>query len=298
MGVTEYQEELFKRALTSDAAPSPELNYQIKQKMEAQMHSNKRLRMILRPVLAVLMVLILSGSAYAAWRFLSPTDVANRVGTPALVEAFASQDAIQINETKSQNGYDVTLLGLVSGSGLGGMDETLEAGRTYAVVAIARQEGSANTGDLQDESFFVSPLIHGQQPWKFNIASMGGGYGAFVEDGVLYRMIDCDSMELFADRGLSLIVSSTDFYSIEAYDYDEQTGLVTPNPDFAGVNLLFDLPLDTAKADHNAAQAYLDTLWDTADDEEPVDEGEFSDEDPQIIINKDGSIETKKGSND
>lgn len=294
MKATGYQEELFKKALTSDAAPSAELNYQIKQKLEAHMHKNKRYRMILRPVLAVLMVLILSGSAYAAWKFLSPSDVANMTGNSALADAFASEDAVTINETKSQNGLDVTLLGLVSGSGLSGMDETLEECKTYAVVAFARQEGtSPDAGSLMDDTFFVSPLIHGEKPWQYNIASMGGGYGGFMEGDVYYRLIDCDNVEMFADRGLSLIVSSTPFYSIEAYDYDEKTGLVTPNAAFDGLNLVFDLPLDTSKADPAKAQAYLDTVWDTKDDGEPVEDGEFTSEDPQIIINKDGSVETK-----
>lgn len=295
MGLTEYQEGLFKKALASDAVPSPELNRRIKQKMEVQMHTNKRFRMILRPVLAVLMVLVLSGSAYAAWKILSPADVADKTGNSALAEAFASQDAVTVNETKSQNGYDVTLLGLVSGKGLSGMDETLDAGRTYAVVAIARQEGAAGGGSLMDEPFFVSPLIHGQQPWRFNIASMNGGYSAVEEDGVLYRLIDCDNMELFADRGLSLIVSSTGFYSTEAYDYDEKTGLVTPNAAFSGVNLVFDLPLDTAKADPAKAQAYLDSLWDTKGEGEPAGETESSPEDSEIIIHKDGTLETTGG---
>ncbi len=66
----------------------------------------------------------------------------------------------------------------------------------------------------------------------------------------MYRIIECDSLEMFADRGLTLIVSSTDFYSNEAFDYNEAAGTVSPNPDFDGVNLIFDLPLDTANADY------------------------------------------------
>ena len=42
-----------------------------------------------------------------------------------------------------------------------------------------------------------------------------------------------------------------------AFHYDEATGAITAEPDYAGVNLVFDLPLDAAKADPTAAQAFL-----------------------------------------
>ena len=100
--------------------------------------------------------------------------------------------------------------------------------KTYAVVAITKQEGSMP--DTSDEDYnstpFCIPVIHGQEPWLYNIAGMNGGYSAFVKDGIMYRLIECDSLEMFADRGLSLIVSSTTFYDINAYNYDEATGLL------------------------------------------------------------------------
>jgi hypothetical protein len=145
--------------------------------------------------------------------------------------------------------------------------------KTYAVVAIARQDDTmpaVSDAGYDGTPFFISPLIHGQKPWQFNAASMGGGYAACVKEGIMYRLIECDNIEMFADRGLSLIVSSTDFYSIEAFDYNEGTGLVTPKTDFDGVNVIFDLPLDVAHADYEKAQEYLDTLWD--DSTEPLEE--------------------------
>jgi len=255
---------LLKEALSSTEIPPPELVEKVKcfSKEEFDLKNTKRRTF---SVAAIIMALILvPTSVFAAWHFLSPAEVANRLESPALAQAFRSDDALLINETKSQKGYDVTFLGIVSGEGLTELDSTVDKAKSYAVVAIAKQEGSMpDTSDEDYDSvpFFVSPLIKGQEPWLYNIASMGGGYSTCVVDGVMYRIIECDSLEMFADRGLQLIVSSTDFYSTEAYNYDKASGLVTPNPDFDGVNLVFDLPLDPKKGDYEKAQQYLDSLW-------------------------------------
>ena len=78
-------------------------------------------------------------------------------------------------------------------------------------------------------------------------------------DGVRYLLVACDNVEIFADRDVVLCVSTgSPFYNTEAFHYDEATGAITAEPDYAGVNLVFDLPLDAAKADPTAAQAFLD----------------------------------------
>lgn len=51
------------------------------------------------------------------------------------------------------------------------------------------------------DPFFISPLIKGQEPWRANIATMNGGYADTVIDGIMYRLIACDQVEIFADRG-------------------------------------------------------------------------------------------------
>ena len=47
---------------------------------------------------------------------------------------------------------------------------------------------------------------------------------------------------------------------------DEATGLITEAKDFDGLNILFDLPLDPAKADPERAKQYIDSLWNDSDD--------------------------------
>ncbi|MDR2939409.1 MAG: DUF4179 domain-containing protein [Clostridiales bacterium] len=263
----EYTDALLKRALESSEGAGPELIKKIKFEDIKEGHKLKKLT-IRRPFSAVAAIIIactfIPATVFAAWYFLSPSQVAKNFEYPILAEAFESEGALIINETQSDNGYNISLLGIVSGKGLDGFAEEVDTDKTYAVVAIVKQ--GSNMPDTSDPDygatpFFVSPLIHGQKPWQFNIASMGGGYSAFVRDGVMYRLIDCDSIEMFADRGLTLIVSSTNFYSTDAFDYNEETGLVTPIPNFEGVNLMFSLPIDTSKANYEKAQKYLDSLW-------------------------------------
>jgi len=270
---------LLKKALSSTETPEVELIQKVKYKLikeEPILRKSTIRRSFSAAAVAVMAFVLISTTAFAAWYFLSPSEIADKLEYPILAEAFRSDDALLINETQSQNGYDVSFLGIVSGKELTELDETVNTAKSYAVVAIAKQESSmpdTSNDNYDSVPFFVSPLITGQEPWLYNIASMNGGYAACVVDGVMYRLIECDSLEMFADRGLALIVSSTTFYDVNAYTYDEATGLVTPNPDFDGVNMIFDLPLDSSKADYEKAQTYLDTLWNDKDTSN-IDPGE------------------------
>ncbi|HAB61689.1 MAG TPA: hypothetical protein DCE48_13520 [Lachnospiraceae bacterium] len=119
---------------------------------------------------------------------------------------------------------------------------------------------STSDENYGQEPFFVSPLIKGLKPWQYNIATMNGGYQDFVEDGIMYRLMECNNVEMFADRGIYLCVSDTTFYSVDAYDYDELTGEIAPNSEYAGINVLFDLPIDISKANREKADAYINEM--------------------------------------
>ncbi|SNS05618.1 hypothetical protein SAMN05446037_1003174 [Anaerovirgula multivorans] len=56
-------------------------------------------------------------------------------------------------------------------------------------------------------------------------------------------------------------ISSGAFYDTSAFDFNFQSGEISPNPDFHGVNVLFDLPLDKAKADPEKVQRFLDERY-------------------------------------
>lgn len=268
MKKSERFDQLLKQALSPTVEPSEALNMKIKN----QLRERDKMRPVFKKKLSValmtaIITLLMSITAFAAWRLLNPKQVVERFGDQKLADAFEDEGAIQINKSVVSGGYNFTLLGIVSGKGLSDFKSSaqdINPDRTYAVVAIAKIDGT-KMPDTKDEEygkvpFFVSPLIKGQKPWQFNIASMNGGYSECVIDGIMYRLIECDGVEMFADRGLYLGISTSNFYDINAFNYNEKTGEITPNKGYKGANALFDLPLDVKKADHEKAEKYLEEL--------------------------------------
>ncbi|AOT70625.1 DUF4179 domain-containing protein [Geosporobacter ferrireducens] len=259
---------LLKKTLSSAHAPDELLNQRtknlMKEKMVLKKTSKKSMsRMIL---IASMLTIAMSVTAFAIWNLLSADEFADHVQYPVLAEAFRSEGAIQINESVTSNGYKITLLGIVSGKGLTPLPDNadIEAEKSYAVVAIENLNGKmpdTSEAAYDDVPFFISPLVKGLIPWHINIATMSGGYSSSVIDGVMYRLIECDSIEMFADRGLYLAVSSSTFYDTEAFVFDFQTGEISPNPDYKGVNVLFDLPIDKTKADPQKSQQFLEDRY-------------------------------------
>lgn len=258
---------LLKQVLSVTKVPDDLLNQTIISKAKERNAMSKKRRMPMVAA-AALTILALSGTALAASRFLRTEKVAEKFEDYKLADAFKGKDAVSINKTVQSGQYDITLLGIVSGTEISDYiatgDEEILSDRTYAVVAIANTDGtpmpSTSDENYGQEPFFVSPLIKGLKPWQYNIATMNGGYQDFVEDGILYRLMECNNVEMFADRGIYLCVSDTTFYSVDAYDYDELTGEITPNSEYEGINVLFDLPIDISKANREKADAYISEM--------------------------------------
>lgn len=261
---------LLKKALSSTHAPDEELNQITKKRIKEKMVLKKTgKKPVFRLALTTAMLLVvMSGVALAVWHLLSADEYADHLGYPALADSFKSEGAVQINKSVSSGEYNITLLGIVSGKGLKSFED-IDAEKSYAVVAI--EKPGSRMPDTSDEDydevpFLVSPLVKGLIPWHVNIFSMGGGYTESVIDGVMYRLVECDSsINMFADRGVYLAISSSTFYDNKAFDYDFTSGEITPNPDYDGVNVIFDLPLDKSKADPEKVHRFLEELYGTAD---------------------------------
>lgn len=217
---------------------------------------------------------LLSVGTVAAWKYLEPAIIANRVGDSKLSRAFAEGKGTVINETQSMGGFDITLLGIIAGADISieAADGDLQQGMIYAAVAVANSDGSAipdmsdmTTEDMERYAFLVSPLIQGCEPWNYNIFRFDGGRSSFVENGVLYLLASCDNVEMFADRNLYLCVQEGDFYDSEAYKYDAASGKIARNSSYQGVNALFCLPMDADRADAEAAEQYLKSLEEKKD---------------------------------
>lgn len=274
---TDKMDSLLKSCLHTEQEPDDVLHQKVMQKWKEQSYMKKR-KYYKAAAAAAAVIMVSTLSVGAAVRFFTPKEAASELSGKETADLFDSEDAVLINETKEGAQYNYTLLGMTEGKNLLQMDDegnTLEKDAFYAVVAISNKDGS----DLSIEDFwnsenghFISPLIQGLEPWRYNIASMNGGYSEMEKDGIVYRMINCDKIGYFADRNLYLCISDSAFYETEAYNYDEESGIITRNDNYDGTNLLFHLPIDKSRADAELAEQYLKELENEWNDDSDVDE--------------------------
>ena len=230
---------------------------------------SRRKRFPIAAVIAAAVLMAISITAFAAWKYLSAREVADKLEDEKLTTAFTDQVTWIDGETQSCGGYDIALLGLVSGSEISDYLITsngeVYSDKTYVVVAISKTDGTpmpdTSSDDYGEVDFLVSPYFEGLDPKEYNIFSLGaGGYSAVVENGIQYRIVETANIEAFADREVYLGVSEGTFLNRNAYIFHEETGKITRNEAYSGVNALFVLPLDPAKADADKANAILDKI--------------------------------------
>ena len=264
-------DEILKTALSPSKYPSEQLNEKINNRMKESGKMKRINRNLAIAAAIILGLLIVPASAYAAYRYLLPKEAAVIMEDEKLGKAFEEKGE-NVLETVSDGAYKVTYLGKVSGESISertGSAWELHPERTYIAVAVEKIDQTAMT---YEDNLFISPLIQGLQPWNYNIASMNGSYMEKFIDGVLYRIIECDNIEIFADKKLYLAVSDTVFFSKDAFSYDEETGLISENLAYEGTNVLFPIELDASKADPAKVKEYLEQLekeWNP----EPASEG-------------------------
>ena len=202
-------------------------------------------------------VALLAVSVSAAYMWLTPAQVAEEHNQPLLAEAFNGPDAIELNETVESGDFSITLLGLVSGRNLDTLNPDLEKDHTYSVLALRRLDGTALTNqDFDFMSYTMTPLVAGTSPAAVNNWTLDAGVTGMDKDGVYYYLLDTASIEMFADRTVYMA-----FY--EGFSPNNtiftvaDDGSISFADDFTGVHALFTLPLDPAKADRAAADAFV-----------------------------------------
>ncbi|MBP3297427.1 MAG: hypothetical protein J6M27_12680 [Lachnospiraceae bacterium] len=220
-------------------------------------------------VAAIVFILVSSITAFAAWYYLSAWDVAEKSGDGKLAEAFGEDIAWAGEEVQSYGGYDVSLIGLVSGEDISDhlttYDGELVSDSTYAVVAISNSDGTPmpdTSGEEYGETdFLVSPYFEGFDPARYNILSLeAGGYVAIVDNGIQYRLVSVENIEAFANHTIYLGVSEGTFYNRDAYVFDEESGKISRNESYIGLNALFTLPVDHSKADGQKVAEIVDKI--------------------------------------
>lgn len=281
----EKLDRILKEALTKEENPSPMLNRQVLKMVqnnsvhmeENGMDRKKKLTKVAAVAVIVLGIMIAGGgTVYAAYRYLLPSQIAQNVaGNDRLAKAFESNSAIRIDESQTSGDYIFNLLGMVSGSEIEpyvteDTQDKLSDKKTYAAVAISKQDGSKMTKD----SFCVSPLIGGVPFMVANNATLDTFLIWFEQDGVIYELIECDDLEKFADKGVWISVVEDFGDETAAYVMDTDSGSYSKNESYEGVSALFKIPFDESKADKTAADQYIKNLeekMELNDTEEPSD---------------------------
>lgn len=262
-------DHIIKEALSPKYEPGERLNQDVlfyaksikAQESEGTMKGRWNKRISVAAVAAAVIIATGSLSAYAAWKHMKPQEVAEEMEDHRLAKAFIQGDgAVEVSEVQEYGDYRVTLLGLVSGENLTDhpmmSDGEVEADRSYAVLALEKKDGSAMPEYVdREEEFITSPFVEGVR--QANIYTMNGGKTAFLQDGVEYQIVDCDNLEIFADRTVYLALTDGSVLDDSAYVYDEKTGKVSRNEEYQGVNALFELPLDRTKADPQKAKELI-----------------------------------------
>ena len=293
-------DELLKTALTPMDVPEDTLNNLVlsKAKERDNMTSKSKLqrrRISAAACFAACILVMGSITAVAAYRILSPKEVAVELKDSKLEKAFQSDGAVLVNETQESGEYRITLLGSVAGKNISDYltwneNNVVEDNKIYTVVAIEHADGTPMPDTSSDnygkETFFVSHYIQGLNPNQYSIMNMGGGYQEFVKDGIQYRLLEMDNIEMFADHEIYVGVSSGVFYDSNAYVYEESTGKMTRNQKYEGVNALFILPVDKSKADPAATKAYLESLNESSDIGEMPEELDASAQDVEAFMEK------------
>lgn len=234
-------------------------------------------------LLAAALVCAMSATAFAAYQYLTAGEVADEMGDKKLAAQLNGSSFVP--QTQTDGAYQATVLGVVTGENISDFQPDtwdVAPGNTYAVVAVEKTDGSAMTWD---DNILVTPLIQGQTPWQYNIFTMHhGGAQMQIIDGVLYRIVEFDDIQCFADRQVYLAVLGESFIDNTSYEMDATTGVITPSPSYDGTNILFTLPLDPQKADPEKAKQILKAIdeemaGDGADDGDDGNNGDVADGD-------------------
>lgn len=220
-----------------------------KETQKMNFSKSKKLAVLVAAAVALLAVSV------SAVLFLTPADVAARLEDDPLSAAFQSDDAVALNETAVSGDYTFTLLGMVSGEDLSALPaeyngETVRD-RTYAVFTVARTDGTPLT---EQPNLSYSPLVAGYHVSAVNGWTLGATCQSFVEDGVAYYLFDTQNLEMFADHTVYFAIYEGSVPDPASFPTAED-GTLSLAEGVTGA--LFTLPLDAAKADPAAAEAFV-----------------------------------------
>lgn len=193
-------------------------------------------------VACLCLIFSVSGIAYAAYHYLSMSQVAGNLDNKSLEQVFKDEAVNYVNETKECGEYSVTLIGTMSTAGLekSKLKGNYEKNQWYSVLAIKKKNNEKmHSADLE-KPYCVTPIIEGMNPLKVNSYTMQGSMEKTICDGVLYILYSQNDIACFANKSVKLEIT-----------------------DGKEVDAIFDLSLDPKYADAKKADS-IKQFWSDA----------------------------------
>lgn len=247
----EYKEQIgnihFRQDFETESAVM--MRKAAKKKGEYAMFRKKPLRTVL---IAVLIIVIFSIATFAVTSLLPAKDVAQKLGENYAADALGEKNDEVLSIT--DKGYTVSFLGQAEGEKLMNVDG-INTNCSYFVVSIAKEDGTP-LSLIDGNPLGMSIIIEGCPAWKINSWSLDSSATGYEENGVLYYLYECASLEIFANRKVFLAVYE---------GFVPHPGIITMNSDgtfdfaseYSGFEAMFKLPLDPEKANHEVAEEII-----------------------------------------
>lgn len=205
--------------------------------------SYKTGKIIKTAVSVAAIAILMSISAFALPKMLTARQVAEKLHMTQIGEILESEDA-KIEQSISCDNLIMTLHSAVHGKELinrNGID--IEEDRDYFVISVISKDGKEF--DMAANKIRFTPLVKGYEVHKVNVCTLGTSIQIIQENGVLYYLINAETLKPFAGREIYLAafegmmpfnkLVSTDNGGFEYADnYDGVRAIFTLPGTFAG----------------------------------------------------------------
>lgn len=275
MNMTEFEEKLRQHGESAVKCVASPFDIESE---DLTMNRKRNIKNVM--LIAAAAVIMLCTTAFAAYKLMTPYEIAREADYQELADVL-SEDDVKFDIPPQQTGdYTIQLFGITTGKNLSNFTEDFgNNDRSYIIGAISRTDGKSME-DTEYAGMTLTPLISGYKPWEVNIFTLGGGRTEFMEDGVVYFVCECDSIEIFADHTVYIalygnrtpedtsvsIAPSSDIFKMEA------DGSIRFADGYDGLGAIFTVPLEKSKADPQKAEEYLKTILDNSGEGENASE--------------------------
>ncbi len=271
------EKDFLKKALSDEIADKNAIYEQILLSANTTQDRSIKMRSIKRVLIAAACISLVGITTFASVRLLSARQVAEELEftdqsgetVDHFSKPFTLDSAVDVQQMQTDNGLNITFLGFAHGEGIDNADLNADPNKTYVVIAVENADGTAITQEFFEQGMMVvSPFIKGYNPGLHNAFTLGANGSGTLIDGVMYQLMEIDTIEYFANETLYLGVSDC-IPNNNVFMLNETNGEITANTNYEGLNVLFDLPIDTAKADDAKVQEYFSNYEKQGNLEEP-----------------------------